>query len=76
MAKVTHSKGELTGVAQCYFAALAYGLRLIDEKAKRRGELFIPVDIYREKTLPEIDCSALRDFVQNVGDRIAKANNL
>jgi len=53
-----------------------YGLSLVDEKASERGQLFIPVNIYREKCRPEIDYQYLRDFVQTVGTRIAKASDL
>jgi hypothetical protein len=68
--------GQLSDIQLCYAAALIYGLRLVDEKAFERGELFIPVDICREKCRPEIDSKYLRDFVQVVGNRIAKASHL
>ncbi len=68
--------GQLSDIQLCYAAALIYGLRLIDEKAAARGELFIPTDINREKCRPVIDSAYLRDFVQAVGNRIAKASDL
>jgi hypothetical protein len=66
--------GELSDMQLCYAAALIYGLRLVDEKAAARGELFIPLDISRQKCRPEIDFRYLRDFVQVVGNRIVKAS--
>jgi hypothetical protein len=68
--------GKLSDIQLCYAAALMYGLSLVDEKASERGQLFIPVNIYREKCRPEIDYQYLRDFVQTVGTRIAKASDL
>ena len=68
--------GQLSDIQLCYAAALIYGLSLVDEQAFERGELFIPADIRCEKCRPEIDYQYLRDFVQTVGTRIAKASHL
>jgi hypothetical protein len=68
--------GQLSDIQLCYAAALMCGLSLVDEKAAERGELFIAVDVAHEKCRPEIDYQYLRDFVQVVGTRIAKASHL
>ncbi len=71
---------DLNEVELCYTAAFLYGLRLIDEKAAKRGELVISLiesgDFKVCRCEPEIDVTAMRDFVQRVGTRIMVANNL
>lgn len=58
---------------EAYTAAFVYGLLLIDEKARARGEFKIPVDPLG-CVEPEFDVKALIKFTQVVGSRILGAD--
>ena len=65
----------------CYFAALISGLRLIDDKARARGQWRLATKWNKVKqteeltglVLPDMDADALVKYVQVTGDAYANA---